>query len=55
MPQYDEYVLDEVSDINTPALRLYEELGFREFSRKRVHHFGISGIKYYVSLRLTQK
>ena len=31
---YDDYVIDEVADTNIPAMRLYEKLGFEEYSRK---------------------
>ncbi|MFI6299371.1 GNAT family N-acetyltransferase [Nonomuraea sp. NPDC050790] len=54
LPQYDEYVLAEISDINTPALRLYEKLGFREFTREKVNHTKRTGINYYISMRLVQ-
>ncbi|MDA3626794.1 N-acetyltransferase [Saccharopolyspora sp. WRP15-2] len=54
LPQYREYLLEEVSDINEPALRLYAKLGFREYKRRKVHHTRWSGINHYVSLRLTQ-
>ncbi|WP_093152448.1 GNAT family N-acetyltransferase [Saccharopolyspora antimicrobica] len=54
LPQYREYLLEEVSDINEPALRLYEKLGFREYKRKKVRHTRWSGINHYVSLRLVQ-
>ncbi|MEW1841949.1 GNAT family N-acetyltransferase [Nonomuraea angiospora] len=54
LPQYDEYVLEEISDINAPALHLYEKLGFREYKRKKVYHTPWSGINYYISMRLVQ-
>ncbi|TWF79452.1 acetyltransferase (GNAT) family protein [Pseudonocardia hierapolitana] len=54
LPQYREYVLETVSDINTPALNLYRKLGFVEYKRVRVRHTKLSGISYYVSLKLTQ-
>lgn len=54
LPQYREYVLETVSDINTPALNLYRKLGFVEYKRVPVKHTKLSGINYYVSLRLTQ-
>lgn len=54
MPQYREYVLETVSDINTPALNLYRKLGFVEYKRVQVRHTRLSGINYYVSLKLTQ-
>jgi ribosomal protein S18 acetylase RimI-like enzyme len=54
LPQYDEYVLAEISDVNTAALRLYDKLGFREFQRTKVRHTRKTGINYYISLRLVQ-
>lgn len=55
LPQYDEYVLETISDVNTPALRLYEKLGFTEFKRKKVRHTRLTGIGHYVSMRLVQR
>ena len=54
LPQYREYVLETVSDINTPALNLYRKLGFEEYRRVPVKHTRVSGINCYVSLKLTQ-
>ncbi|MHA6622141.1 GNAT family N-acetyltransferase [Pseudonocardia sp. DLS-67] len=54
MPQHREYVLEAVSDINAPALNLYRKLGFVEYKRVPVKHTRLSGISYYVSLRLMQ-
>jgi ribosomal protein S18 acetylase RimI-like enzyme len=54
LPQYREYVLETVSDINAPALNLYRKLGFVEYKRVPVKHTKLSGINYYVSLKLTQ-
>jgi ribosomal protein S18 acetylase RimI-like enzyme len=54
LPQYREYVLETVSDINTPALNLYRKLGFVEYKRVPVKHTRLSGINYYVSLKLIQ-
>jgi ribosomal protein S18 acetylase RimI-like enzyme len=54
LPQYREYVLETVSDINTPALNLYRKLGFVEYKRVPVKHTKRTGISYYVSLKLTQ-
>lgn len=54
LPQYREYVLEEISDINTPALNLYAKLGFVEYGRKKVRHTKYSGINHYVSMRLIQ-
>jgi ribosomal protein S18 acetylase RimI-like enzyme len=54
LPQYQEYVLESVSDINTRALNLYERLGFVEYKRRAVNHTKRSGISYYISLKLVQ-
>ncbi len=54
LPQYREYVLESVSDINTAALKLYEKLGFVEYKRVAVNHTKRTGISYYVSLKLVQ-
>lgn len=52
-PGYREFVLEAVSDINTPALKLYEKLGFTEYKRVPVRHTRLSGISFYISLKLT--
>jgi ribosomal protein S18 acetylase RimI-like enzyme len=54
LPQYREYVLETVSDINTRALKLYKKLGFVEYKRVPVNHTKRTGISYYVSLKLVQ-
>ncbi len=54
LPQYREYLLEEISDINTPALNLYKKLGFVEYKRKPVWHTKYSGINHYVSMKLIQ-
>lgn len=53
-PGYREYVIETVSDINTPALNLYEKLGFVEYKRVPVRHTKRTGINHYISLKLTQ-
>ena len=53
-PGYREFVLEAVSDINTPALKLYEKLGFTEYKRVRVRHTRLSGINHYISLKLVR-
>lgn len=55
LPQYHEYVLEDVADTNAPAIAVYEKLGFREFRRKKVRHTRRTGINYYVSLKLVQE
>ncbi|MEH7379171.1 N-acetyltransferase [Bacillus sp. JJ1533] len=32
--QFQDYVIEEVADTNTPAMRLYEKMGFEEYRRK---------------------
>jgi ribosomal protein S18 acetylase RimI-like enzyme len=53
-PGYREFVLEAVSDINTPALKLYEKLGFTEYKRVPVRHTRLSGISHYISLKLVR-
>lgn len=54
LPAYTEYVLEDIADTNTAALRLYKKVGYREFRRVRVGHTKRTGIRYYVSMRLSQ-
>lgn len=49
-PQYDQYVL-EVADTNTPAVNLYESLGFREFVRIKMKNAKRSGIHFLVYMQ----
>lgn len=53
---YDDYVIDEVADTNIPAMRLYEKLGFEEYSRKPMPHKTAekNGINNIVSLKYTK-
>jgi len=45
---YNEYVL-EVMDVNTPAIRLYEKLGYAEFTRTPAPKF--SGFAHFVYMK----
>ncbi|HLT61367.1 MAG TPA: GNAT family N-acetyltransferase [Microlunatus sp.] len=54
LPQYDSFVLAEVADSNTAALRVYHRLGYTEYARRPVRHGRWSGINAYVSLRWTR-
>ncbi|MCX0275129.1 GNAT family N-acetyltransferase [Nocardia zapadnayensis] len=54
LPQYREYLLDGISDINTRALALYERLGFVEYKRRKVRHTRRTGINHYISMKLIQ-
>lgn len=47
---YSAYVL-EVADTNTPAVKLYEKLGFREFMRTPQKHSKQSGINHLVYMK----
>lgn len=53
-PHYDEYVLEDIADSNTAAIRLYQKLGYQEFKRVRVRHTKQAGINHYISMRLVQ-
>lgn len=54
LPGYNEYTLEDIKDTNTPALGLYEHLGFREYKRRDVGRSRWSGFHAYVSMKLTQ-
>ncbi|WP_232666793.1 GNAT family N-acetyltransferase [Pseudonocardia sp. TRM90224] len=54
LPQYREYVLEEIADTNAAALHLYRKLGFTEYRRKKVNHTKRTGISYYISMKLVQ-
>ncbi|APU13051.1 MULTISPECIES: GNAT family N-acetyltransferase [Actinoalloteichus] len=54
LPQYDDYRLEYISDINAPALGLYTKLGFTEYRRKKVRHTRMTGINHYISMKLVQ-
>lgn len=54
LPQYSEYLLESVADVNTAALSLYRKLGFVEYRRVPAEHTRRTGINAYVSLKLTQ-
>ena len=47
---FDSYIL-EVASSNTPAIRLYEKLGFAEFRRVEQKHKKQSGFDYYLYMR----
>lgn len=51
LPQYREYILEGVADTNTNAIKLYEQLGFKEFKRVKQKHSKISGINYYLYMK----
>jgi ribosomal protein S18 acetylase RimI-like enzyme len=53
----NEYVIEEVADMNTPAMRLYEKLGFEEYRRKPVPKKVAKkmGIHHFLSLKYVEK
>ncbi|MGA8942451.1 MAG: N-acetyltransferase [Thermoactinomyces sp.] len=50
LPEYQEYIL-EVADTNTPAVKLYEKVGFKEFKRIKQNWSRISGVNYLVYMK----
>ncbi|ASO18598.1 ribosomal protein S18 acetylase RimI-like enzyme [Actinoalloteichus hoggarensis] len=55
LPQYDDYRLEAISDVNAPALGLYAGLGFVEYRREKVRHTWMTGINHYISMQLVQR
>jgi ribosomal protein S18 acetylase RimI-like enzyme len=47
LQHYNEYIL-EVADTNTNAVKLYEKLGFKEFTRIKEKHSKRSGVNFRV-------
>ncbi|WP_080831935.1 GNAT family N-acetyltransferase [Cohnella massiliensis] len=47
------YLIEEVADSNTPAMKLYNKLGFKEYKRRQIpsKHAKKIGINYFISLR----
>ena len=54
LPGYSEYVL-EAADTNENAVRLYEKLGFREFSRVEMKHKKQSGINFLLYMKYAKE
>jgi ribosomal protein S18 acetylase RimI-like enzyme len=54
---YNDYVIEEVADTNTPAMRLYQKLGFEEYRRKPVPKKVAKkiGINHFLSLKYVEK
>jgi ribosomal protein S18 acetylase RimI-like enzyme len=54
---YDDYVIEEVADTNTPAMRLYKKLGFEEYKRKPIPEkiAKKNGINNLLSLKYMKK
>ncbi|NLE78637.1 MAG: GNAT family N-acetyltransferase [Rhodococcus sp.] len=50
----DEFVLRDIKDTNTPALRLYTKLGFTETMRRRVRFAKRAGFSAYISMSVVR-
>jgi ribosomal protein S18 acetylase RimI-like enzyme len=53
-PEYREYVLEDIKDINAPALGLYAKLGFTVYKRRKVRFARRVGFTELVSMKLEQ-
>ncbi|MEV7527698.1 GNAT family N-acetyltransferase [Agrococcus sediminis] len=54
LPQYREYVLEDIKDTNGAALHLYAKLGFEVYRRRSVRFSRRAGFNELVSMRLAQ-
>lgn len=54
---YNDYIIEEVADTNTPAMRLYKKLGFEEYKRKPIPEWRAKKIEinHFLSLKYTKK
>ncbi len=54
---YNDYVIEEVADTNTPAINLYNKLGFEEYKRKSIPEMRAKkiGINHFLSLKYVKK
>jgi ribosomal protein S18 acetylase RimI-like enzyme len=54
---YIDYVIEEVADTNTPAMRLYNKLGFEEYKRKPIPEKIAKkiGINHFLSLKYVKR
>lgn len=54
---YNDYVIDEVADTNTPAMNLYRKMGFEEYKRKPLPEKIAKkiGINHFLSLKYVKK
>jgi ribosomal protein S18 acetylase RimI-like enzyme len=53
-PEYEEYIL-EVADINLPAIKLYEKMGYKEVYRKKEKYSKYSGINYLLYMKYNKE
>ena len=54
LPEYCEYVLEDIKDTNEPALGLYAKLGFRVHKRRKVRFARRAGFTELLSMKLVQ-
>ena len=54
LPEYREYVLEDIKDTNEPALGLYAKLGFTVYKRRKVRFARRAGFTELVSMKLVQ-
>jgi ribosomal protein S18 acetylase RimI-like enzyme len=54
LPEYREYVLEDIKDTNAPALGLYAKLGFTVYKRRKVRFARRAGFTELVSMKLVQ-
>jgi ribosomal protein S18 acetylase RimI-like enzyme len=54
LPEYGQYVVEEIKDTNVQALHLYSKLGFTEYKRRPERFAQRAGFSEYVSMRLAQ-
>ncbi|HCS60970.1 MAG TPA: hypothetical protein DIW46_06175 [Microbacterium sp.] len=52
LPEYREYVLEDIKDTSTPALGLYTKLGFTIYKRRKVRFARHAGFTELVSMKL---
>jgi ribosomal protein S18 acetylase RimI-like enzyme len=54
LPEYREYVLEEIKDTNAAALGLYAKLGFTVYKRRPERFAKRAGFSEYLSMKLVQ-
>ena len=54
LPEYHEYVLEDIKDTNAPAIGLYAKLGFTVYKRRAVRFARRAGFSELVSMKLVQ-
>ena len=54
LPEYREYVLEDIKDTNAPALSVYAKLGFTVYKRRTVRFAKRAGFTELVSMKLVQ-